>query len=255
MRLERQNVPFVMIANEVLYRSDLSLRAKGLFAYMFSKPETWDFSAERIANECTEERKLVLKILRELEGAGLLVRTKLSSGRVRVRLQYAEWKDEATIGLFGAKVHSKDSGAKVPSRHGAQDVPISKTDSESKKDIYISGTPAQKAVDFFEKGRMYKMAGQEMVEKGTFSYSTVKAEFDNFISYWTEPTPGGKKVRWQLEKAFDISRRLHTWFNNVKKREPAKIERKYSAPPVPMTLTPEERAKRTEIIGRMRVGV
>jgi hypothetical protein len=36
-----------------------------------------------------------------------------------------------------------------------------------------------------------------------------------FISYWTEKTPGALKERWQKEDAFDPARRLATW----KKRE------------------------------------
>jgi len=35
-----------------------------------------------------------------------------------------------------------------------------------------------------------------------------------FIEYWTEPTPGGKKMRFEMEKTWDLSRRLHRWVNN-----------------------------------------
>jgi hypothetical protein len=38
-------------------------------------------------------------------------------------------------------------------------------------------------------------------------------DYQNFYSYWTEPNQKGKE-RWELEKFFDISRRVTTWKNN-----------------------------------------
>lgn len=89
MKLNKQNVPFTMVANEVLYRRDISLKAKGIFAYLFSKPESWDFAAERICLECREDRKTILSALKELELVGLLNRRKLPSGRVEYMIEYA----------------------------------------------------------------------------------------------------------------------------------------------------------------------
>lgn len=39
-------------------------------------------------------------------------------------------------------------------------------------------------------------------------------ELDKFISYWNEPNKSGTKVRWELEKTFDVTRRLRTWLGN-----------------------------------------
>jgi len=38
-----------------------------------------------------------------------------------------------------------------------------------------------------------------------------------FCSYWTEKNPEGKKMRFEMEKVFEISRRLTTWKNNQDK--------------------------------------
>jgi uncharacterized membrane protein len=35
-----------------------------------------------------------------------------------------------------------------------------------------------------------------------------------FISYWTEPMPSGKKMRWQTEKTFELKRRFIRWMSN-----------------------------------------
>jgi len=42
------------------------------------------------------------------------------------------------------------------------------------------------------------------------------SEYQNFYSYWTEKNSKGKE-RWEMEKFFDISRRIKTWMNNKSK--------------------------------------
>ena len=39
----------------------------------------------------------------------------------------------------------------------------------------------------------------------------------DFFDYWTEMNEGGKKMRFEMQKVFDISRRLGTWNRNNKK--------------------------------------
>lgn len=73
---------FAQVPNNVLWDPELSMKAKGLWAYIKSKPPYWDFAAERIARETKESRKSILAGLKELEAAGYLKRTKLPSGRV-----------------------------------------------------------------------------------------------------------------------------------------------------------------------------
>ena len=91
MKLTRQDVPFTMVANAVLKRNDISFAVKGLFAYLFSKPSDWDFSAERIARiESKEERKTIQRLLRELEGAKLLTRQRQPTGKMEYRISFAE---------------------------------------------------------------------------------------------------------------------------------------------------------------------
>jgi len=41
-------------------------------------------------------------------------------------------------------------------------------------------------------------------------------EYDNFVMYWTEPNKNGK-LRYELEKFFDIKRRVNTWLQNKNK--------------------------------------
>jgi len=62
--------------NELLNSAELSFKAKGLFTYIQSKPDGWDFSAERIAQQNKDGIDSVSAGLRELEALGYLTRNK-----------------------------------------------------------------------------------------------------------------------------------------------------------------------------------
>jgi len=74
--LKKISVPFTQVANCVLQDKNLSFRAKGVYAYLYSKPDGWKFSATRIASDSSDGRKPVLKALRELEKGKYLQRVK-----------------------------------------------------------------------------------------------------------------------------------------------------------------------------------
>ena len=50
-----------------------------------------------------------------------------------------------------------------------------------------------------------------------FSFTDYTKEMlTEFFDYWSEPNKKGK-MRWELEKTWDVSRRLKRWFDNQKK--------------------------------------
>lgn len=72
-----------IVPNHVLNSPLLSFKAKGLYGYIQSKPEDWDFSAKRIANESSDWVESILSGLKELENAWFLERrtTKKENGQ------------------------------------------------------------------------------------------------------------------------------------------------------------------------------
>jgi hypothetical protein len=62
--------------NHILNNSDLSLKAKWLFWYIQSKPDGWDFSAERMAEDHKDGIESIYAWLKELENAWFLERIK-----------------------------------------------------------------------------------------------------------------------------------------------------------------------------------
>ena len=59
---------------------------------------------------------------------------------------------------------------------------------------------------------------QEMLANG-LPEQTVRFEVGKFINYWTELNKSGKKQRWELEKTFEVKKRLGTWFRNIANKQ------------------------------------
>ena len=93
-KLNRENVPFTQIANAVLNDPRLSWGAKGIFAYMFSKPDNWDFAAERMAKDSKKEKtsggaKDIRARLKELQQCGYLSAKRLPTGKIKYFLKFS----------------------------------------------------------------------------------------------------------------------------------------------------------------------
>lgn len=88
VEIKKLSVPFTQIANVVIKDKRLSCKAKGLFTYIYSKPENWDFSADRMAKECTDGIRAINNGMQELEDAGYLTRKKRGDGKVSYYITY-----------------------------------------------------------------------------------------------------------------------------------------------------------------------
>lgn len=109
---KKDKIPFTQVANAVLNDPNLSAKAKGVYAYLYSKPEGWDFSAERIAKDFSDGRKAIMAGLQELEEGGHLTRERQGNGRVSYHIH----SPETALGV----TDPKSPNGTVPKRHSAQ---------------------------------------------------------------------------------------------------------------------------------------
>ena len=79
--LRKEQKGFCQVANKVLNDANLSFKAKGIYAFIESKPDGWNFSGDRISKQTKDGRKSVYNGLKELEEKGYLVRAKNKSGK------------------------------------------------------------------------------------------------------------------------------------------------------------------------------
>lgn len=77
---------FTQVTNDVLNNPNLSLKAKGLYAYIYSKPDGWNFCYRRIAKDSKDGPRATLAAIQELEQHGYVRRFRLGSGRVEYQI-------------------------------------------------------------------------------------------------------------------------------------------------------------------------
>jgi hypothetical protein len=69
-----KNKDYTVIANFALNDNNLSLKAKGLWAYIMTKPDKWNINGRGLAEQLKESRPTINTILKELEEHGYLQR-------------------------------------------------------------------------------------------------------------------------------------------------------------------------------------
>lgn len=82
-------------------------------------------------------------------------------------------------------------------------------------------TPSKRMKDFlrayWKKSERYKQFVKAVSIKYKVSRRFVDMEIGKFVSYWTEKNKSGTRQRWEMEKTFEVQRRLATWFRNANK--------------------------------------
>lgn len=99
------------------------------------------------------------------------------------------------------KGHTKDNTTKV--------------DTKERELLPPATTPADEARNFFSGGDNFDKTFNWLKSKG-LDEKLIKQELSKFVTYWTEKNPTGRKERWQMEKTFEIRKRLATWLSRVK---------------------------------------
>lgn len=120
---KKQNIPFTQVANGVLYDKGLSLGSKAVYAFMYSKPDGWQFSAQRMAQELGVSRPTVLKHLEELKTLGYLISQRQSNGRMLYKVLFPPVEPQSK----NLTMEPQSKKATVKKSHSKESLPISNT--------------------------------------------------------------------------------------------------------------------------------
>ena len=86
LRRSKRQRPFTQIDNEIINNSALTWQAKGMLAYLLSKPDGWTFFEDDLVKRSDNGKSSVRSILKELLETGYLVRGE------RMRDENGYWK-------------------------------------------------------------------------------------------------------------------------------------------------------------------
>jgi hypothetical protein len=212
--------------NELLNNPDISFKAKGLYAYLNSKPDNWDFSVESIAAQVKEGIDSVRGGVHELEKSGYLKRIKYQNEKGYWEIDYMLFEspvqDESYLG--------KSNEGEHPKQHKKEYTKKDYTNNNTGGDL--NSSPINKVTD--KPDEMKKGGGgggpaaaksdiekaKDYLKESMLSYKDKYSRemLNEFFLYWTEGSQKNNKIRYQDEKFFDVGRRLATWANNNKKK-------------------------------------
>ena len=188
---------YSIISNEILKRKDLSLKAKGLMSLILSLPDDWDLNVNGLVKIVKESKNTLYSILKELNGFGYVERNRItdSSGKV------LKWEL-----IVYENPHTKNPDHKNPDVEKCTQINTNK-----KINTNITKHNKEKfSIQVFEMGILNK------------------EESNNFIDYWSEKNKKGK-MRWELQKTWDLSLRMKRWKRTSKSSGRSKIENQISA--------------------------
>ena len=139
---------YVKIPNELLNDKDLSWKAKGLFCYMASKPDSFNFTVQSLATQFNTGRATLFSAMDELKIKGWLTWDKRSDGKGKYQLTTtllpkAEKQTVEETPMYQPKsekqtedIEPKSGYRELGFRTVGKPNCITKTDSNNKKDIY-----------------------------------------------------------------------------------------------------------------------
>ena len=222
------NSRYGITPNELLNNKEVTLKAKGLYAYIQSKSDDWDFSAEKIAIQSKESIDAIKTGLRELESAGYLQRVKVHNEKGYFEIEYILYekpiqviptKDIPMVD-FPTLDNGTDNSKKDLSK---KDIKNKDLDKEISKEILSSennSIPKRREGSIYGDGELDYLC-VEFYQKNPTKYPAEM--YKDFLTYWTAPIINGSKKDkgkelWRTHKTFQVSGRLSTWHQNNLKR-------------------------------------
>lgn len=79
--LKKRESKFTQVSNSFLRDNELSFKAKGLFCYMFSMDDNWNFTLKSIATQQGDGLASITSAMKELKDRGYVIYTKHTSGK------------------------------------------------------------------------------------------------------------------------------------------------------------------------------
>lgn len=86
--IKKYDKNFTVISNNVIKDETLSWKAKGIFAYLWSMPDDWDFYETEVSKHATDGRDSLRSGLKELEDKGYLTRKRARNDKGQVVSSY-----------------------------------------------------------------------------------------------------------------------------------------------------------------------
>jgi len=174
--------------------------------------ECWP-SIKKISEELNISERQVIRAIRILEFYKIIFKKRIGK-KVNNRyclLNKSEWLDSESDMTDSHFTSDSQSLHQVTDSHfHSKDTHIKDTHSKGKL------TPSEEMKLFLEEDKIYFLKVADFIsEKYKAPKEMVVEELTKFKSYWSEKNKSGTKQRWELQKTFELGRRIGTWLRNA----------------------------------------
>lgn len=196
-RIKKQNIPFTQISNQLLNDKNISLKAKGIYAFMYSKHYDFTFTINSMSKLLAEGQRSISRALNELKENGWVSYTKHSdgSGEYHLHIQPIDVEPKTTEKTENAQNEKEPN---VQKRRLAKRTPLNKKELSNKKEIDFKGLLAflnkttgrefrtiNKTVQGKYKARLKDGYKKEDIVNAIINASNVQSHRENGCQYLT----------------------------------------------------------------------
>ncbi len=176
----------------------------------------FNFAEERRYIGSDIKYQSIMKFLKYAEIGEMIGKTKSTRGIVIKVLKYDKYQ---TLDNYISNTKGETDGEVLARQRRDRGETINKNDKNDKnekKDSTPSKIMINAIFNWQERNDNFKSMVNNLVSNGIKEQTALK-ELDKFFNYWTEKNKTGTKQRWEMQKTFELKRRLITWFNNSNK--------------------------------------
>ena len=243
--LQLENGNYTRIINKALDELvKVPLLSAELAICLFVIRKTWGFnkstdsiSLSQFQKGVKRSRPTVVKALKNLQLVNILQLVKVGThtndgSEWKFNKYYTKWTLVNTSELVKDRTSTSKEKLKIlvkTPKHTKDNTKYNIQKKEEKALIAPAPTPAKNAKIFFKGVEDLKNKIQSHEADNTRSFlqaieikypgakkDIIWREIQKFTSYWTELNSTGNKERWQKQEAFQVDRRLGTWFGKIK---------------------------------------
>jgi hypothetical protein len=213
----KEKIPFTQVANGVLTDKRLSAKAKGLYAYLYSKPDGWDFAIERMCLEMADGEYSISEGLRELQQFGFLTRKRQADGRIVHLVHFPPTKPYLENHGVGQEPH-RENPRQGKSLTGKTTVVSNKdniiiksiSNKESSSLKYLENLPEKDLEEFYNRFECSKPAIQSKAESILLYCQSKGKKYANYrallLNALKKDFPARKKMNIQITTVGEVER-------------------------------------------------
>lgn len=181
---------YVSIPSDILQDVNISLKARGLYVTIMGLPRHWSLSIRGLLTILKEKKDAIYSALRELEEYGYVSRS--------------QSKDSS--GKYGGIVYTLHAQS---AKHTDETASVQEEEKRTQQCNVDCHKEERKSPSIESRAKDFRTTLDEYIDN-----PYTKDMIEAFYDYWSEPTPSGKKMKFELEKTWDVTRRLRTWNKN-----------------------------------------